>query len=67
MSRRTPAHQLIGGPGRRSSRVVGRLHLPGQVRQDLMRNARDPREFTIVSEWTDRAALDRFARRPGRG
>jgi quinol monooxygenase YgiN len=36
--------------------------LPGNVRQDLHRDADDPRTFLILSEWTDRARLDAFGR-----
>lgn len=33
----------------------------GNLRQDLLRSTTDPSEFTVVSEWTDRAALESFS------
>ena len=36
--------------------------VPGNLRQDLIRDADDPRTFLILSDWTDRAALDEFGR-----
>ena len=36
--------------------------VPGNVRQDLIRDADDPRTFLIISDWTDRTALDEFGR-----
>lgn len=36
-------------------------HLRGNVRQELLRSSSDAREFTIVSEWTDAAALEAFS------
>lgn len=36
--------------------------LPGNVRQDLHRDADDPRTFLIISEWTDQERLDAFGR-----
>jgi len=40
--------------------------VPGNLRQDLMRDADDPGTFVIVSDWTDRAALDEFGRSASR-
>ncbi|WP_052090778.1 FAD-dependent oxidoreductase [Modestobacter caceresii] len=39
---------------------------PGNVRQELMRDADDPRTFLIVGEWADRAAADAFGRSAAR-
>ena len=36
--------------------------VPGNLRQDLIRDADDPRTFLIISDWADRAALDEFGR-----
>ena len=36
--------------------------VPGNLRQDLVRDADDPRTFVIISDWADRAALDEFGR-----
>ncbi len=36
--------------------------VPGNVRQELMRDEGDPRWFAIVSDWTDRASVDAFGR-----
>ncbi|SFP70880.1 2-polyprenyl-6-methoxyphenol hydroxylase [Geodermatophilus dictyosporus] len=35
---------------------------PGNLRQELVRDAGDPRWFGFVSDWTDRAAVDAFGR-----
>ena len=40
--------------------------VPGQVRQELMRDAGDPRSFSIVSDWADRASVDAFGRSSAR-
>jgi len=40
--------------------------VPGNLRQDLIRDADDPRTFLIISDWTDRTALDEFGRSPHR-
>ena len=32
--------------------------VPGNLRQDLIRDADDPGTFLIISDWTDRAALE---------
>ena len=36
--------------------------VPGNLRQDLVRDADDPRTFLIISDWADRTALDQFGR-----
>ncbi|ASW52947.1 putative quinol monooxygenase [Plantactinospora sp. KBS50] len=36
--------------------------LDGCLRQDLLRDADDPRSYLIVSEWADRDRLDAFGR-----
>ncbi len=40
--------------------------VPGQLRQQLMRDARDPRSYSIVSDWTDRDSVDAFGRSSAR-
>ncbi|SNS55004.1 2-polyprenyl-6-methoxyphenol hydroxylase [Geodermatophilus pulveris] len=40
--------------------------VPGNVRQELMRDEGDPRWFAIVSDWTDRASVDAFGRSAAR-
>ncbi|WNV75801.1 FAD-dependent monooxygenase [Geodermatophilus sp. DSM 44513] len=40
--------------------------VPGNLRQELMRDEGDPRWFAIVSDWTDRASVDAFGRSPAR-
>ncbi|PZA19492.1 antibiotic biosynthesis monooxygenase family protein, partial [Modestobacter versicolor] len=35
---------------------------PGNVRQELLRDADDPRTFLIAGDWADRAAADAFGR-----
>jgi heme-degrading monooxygenase HmoA len=39
---------------------------PGNVRQELMRDADDPRTFLIAGDWADRAAADAFGRSSAR-
>lgn len=36
--------------------------LDGCLRQDLLRDADDPRSYLIISEWADRERLDAFGR-----
>ena len=40
--------------------------VPGNLRQELMRDDGDPRWFAIASDWTDRAAVDEFGRSSAR-
>ncbi|WP_448641873.1 FAD-dependent monooxygenase [Geodermatophilus sp. URMC 63] len=40
--------------------------VPGNLRQELMRDEADPRWFAIVSDWTDRASVDAFGRSAAR-
>jgi heme-degrading monooxygenase HmoA len=39
---------------------------PGNIRQELMRDAGDPRTFLITADWADRAAVDGFGRSSAR-
>jgi heme-degrading monooxygenase HmoA len=41
-------------------------HVPGNLRQELLRDVEDPRTFLITSDWTDRAAVDGFGRSSAR-
>ena len=41
-------------------------HVPGNLRQELVRDVEDPRTFVITSDWTDRAAVDGFGRSSAR-
>jgi 2-polyprenyl-6-methoxyphenol hydroxylase-like FAD-dependent oxidoreductase/heme-degrading monooxygenase HmoA len=49
---------------RRAAAEISRV--PGNVRQELMRDEGDPRWFAIVSDWTDRASVDAFGRSAAR-
>jgi 2-polyprenyl-6-methoxyphenol hydroxylase-like FAD-dependent oxidoreductase/heme-degrading monooxygenase HmoA len=40
--------------------------VPGNLRQELMRDAADPRTFLIVSDWADKSAVDAFGRSSAR-
>ena len=40
--------------------------VPGNLRQELVRDADDPRTFLITSDWVDRAAVDAFGRSSAR-
>jgi heme-degrading monooxygenase HmoA len=49
---------------RRAAAQISRV--PGNLRQELLRDADDPRTFLITSDWTDRAAVDGFGRSSAR-
>ncbi|SET74525.1 FAD-dependent monooxygenase [Geodermatophilus poikilotrophus] len=49
---------------RRAAADISRV--PGNLRQELMRDEGDPRWFAIVSDWTDRASVDAFGRSEAR-
>ncbi|MGX5657663.1 antibiotic biosynthesis monooxygenase family protein, partial [Geodermatophilus nigrescens] len=40
--------------------------VPGNVRQELLRDAADPRTFLVAADWADRAAVDGFGRSEAR-
>ena len=40
--------------------------VPGNVRQELLRDASDPRTFLVAADWADRAAVDGFGRSEAR-
>ena len=40
--------------------------VPGNLQQELMRDAGDPRTFLITADWADRAAVDAFGRSSSR-
>jgi 2-polyprenyl-6-methoxyphenol hydroxylase-like FAD-dependent oxidoreductase/heme-degrading monooxygenase HmoA len=40
--------------------------VPGNLRQELVRDAADPQTFLMVSDWADPAAFDAFGRSPAR-
>jgi 2-polyprenyl-6-methoxyphenol hydroxylase-like FAD-dependent oxidoreductase/heme-degrading monooxygenase HmoA len=40
--------------------------VPGNVRQELLRDAADPRTFLVAADWADRAAVDGFGRSQAR-
>ncbi|HST98637.1 MAG TPA: antibiotic biosynthesis monooxygenase family protein [Geodermatophilus sp.] len=49
---------------RRAAAEISRV--PGNLRQELIRDVDDPRTFLITSDWTDRAAVDEFGRSSAR-
>ncbi|WP_239374745.1 FAD-dependent monooxygenase [Frankia sp. Cj5] len=49
---------------RKAAEVISTV--PGNIRQDLMRDPDLPREYVIVADWESRAALDAFGRSPRR-
>ena len=49
---------------RRAAAEISRV--PGNLRQELARDADDPRTFLITSDWIDRAAVDAFGRSAAR-
>jgi 2-polyprenyl-6-methoxyphenol hydroxylase-like FAD-dependent oxidoreductase/heme-degrading monooxygenase HmoA len=40
--------------------------VPGNIRQELLRDAGDPRTFLIAADWADKAAVDAFGRSSAR-
>ncbi|MGY1697117.1 FAD-dependent monooxygenase [Geodermatophilus sp. SYSU D00814] len=40
--------------------------VPGNLRQELMRDAADPRTFLVVADWADKEAVDGFGRSAAR-
>jgi 2-polyprenyl-6-methoxyphenol hydroxylase-like FAD-dependent oxidoreductase/heme-degrading monooxygenase HmoA len=40
--------------------------VPGNIRQELMRDSTDPRTFLIAADWADKAAVDAFGRSSAR-
>ena len=40
--------------------------VPGNLQQELMQDADDPRTFLITADWSDRAAVDEFGRSSAR-
>jgi 2-polyprenyl-6-methoxyphenol hydroxylase-like FAD-dependent oxidoreductase/heme-degrading monooxygenase HmoA len=40
--------------------------VPGNIRQELLRDAADPRTFLIAADWADKAAVDAFGRSTAR-
>ena len=49
---------------RRAAAEISRV--PGNLQQELMRDAGDPRTFLITADWADRAAVDAFGRSSSR-
>ena len=49
---------------RRAVAEIARV--PGNLRQELVRDVDDPRTFLITSDWTDRASVDAFGRSTAR-
>ena len=49
---------------RRAAAEIARV--PGNLRQELVRDVEDPRTFLITSDWTDRAAVERERGRAAR-
>jgi quinol monooxygenase YgiN len=52
------------GAWRQAAVEISRV--PGNLRQELMRDADDPRTFLITADWSDRAAVDAFGRSSAR-
>jgi heme-degrading monooxygenase HmoA len=49
---------------RRAAGEISRV--PGNLSQELLRDADDPRTFLITADWADRAAVDGFGRSSAR-
>jgi heme-degrading monooxygenase HmoA len=49
---------------RRAAAEISKV--PGNLRQELLRDADDPRTFLITADWADRAAVDAFGRSSAR-
>ncbi len=52
------------GAWRQAAGEISRV--PGNVQQELLRDADDPRTFLITADWSDRAAVDAFGRSSAR-
>ena len=52
------------GAWRQAAGEISRV--PGNLQQELMRDAGDPRTFLITADWADRAAVDAFGRSSSR-
>ena len=65
MRARAGCEQAIEDTWRTVAQDISRL--PGNLRQELVRDVADPQTFLIVSDWADPAALDAFGRSPARG
>ena len=64
MRAREGGEQAFADAWRTAAEEVSRV--PGNLRQELIRDADDPRTFLITSDWTDRAAVDEFGRSSAR-
>lgn len=53
------AEEFVGAWHRAATSIAG---APGQVSQELFRDADDPQTFVIVATWSDRDRLDAFGR-----
>lgn len=60
MRAREGCEQAFVDAWQRSAQEIS--HAPGNIRQDLLADADDPRSYLIVAEWSDRSALDVFSR-----
>ena len=49
---------------RRAAEEISRV--PGNLRQELLRDVDDPRTFLITADWADRTAVDGFGRSSAR-
>ncbi|MEX5721109.1 antibiotic biosynthesis monooxygenase family protein [Geodermatophilus maliterrae] len=64
MRTREGCEEAFEAAWRRAADEISRV--PGNLRQELVRDADDPRTFVITSDWTDRAAVDAFGRSSAR-
>ena len=52
------------GAWRQAAAEISRV--PGNLQQELLQDAGDPRTFLITADWADRAAVDAFGRSSAR-
>ncbi|MGY1605902.1 FAD-dependent monooxygenase [Geodermatophilus sp. SYSU D00700] len=64
MRAREGCEALFEAAWHRAAAEISRV--PGNLRQELMRDEADPRWFAIVSDWTDRTSVDAFGRSAAR-
>ncbi|HJX42810.1 MAG TPA: FAD-dependent monooxygenase, partial [Geodermatophilus sp.] len=64
MQAREGCEEQFAAAWHRAAAEISRVR--GNLRQELMRDEGDPRWFAIVSDWTDRAAVDAFGRSAAR-
>ena len=64
MRTREGCEEQFEGAWRQAAAEISRV--PGNLRQELVRDADDPRTFLVTADWADRASVDAFGRSSAR-